>query len=128
MSTWPTRPLQTGMVLLNSQRNRSVVKMRWIGSIICTALLAFSVSVSAGAIGMVLKAKGSVEIHRGSETLRAKKKFKVEAGDRIVTGKKDQVFLRMIDKSKMIIRPNSEVVLRIWSTKRNRLTSRKLLF
>jgi len=85
--------------------------MRSIGSIICTALLAFSVGLSAGEIGMVLKAKGSVEIHRGSETLKAKKKFKVEAGDRIVTGKKDQVFLRMIDKSKIIIRPNSEVVL-----------------
>ena len=62
--------------------------MRWIGSIIFSALLAFSVSLSAAEIGMVLKAKGSVEVHRGSETLKAKKKFKVEAGDRIVTGKK----------------------------------------
>ncbi len=81
--------------------------LRWIGSIFFAALVAFSGALFAGEIGKVLKAKGNVEIHRGSETLKAKKKFKVEAGDRVVTGKKDQVFIRMIDKSKMIIRPNS---------------------
>lgn len=80
----------------------------------CTLGLVFSLfapSLSADVIGMVLKAKGEVQINRGAETLKAKKKVKVNAGDRIVTGAKDQVFLRMIDKSKMIIRPNSEVIL-----------------
>jgi hypothetical protein len=86
--------------------------MRWISSIVCAVLIAFSTFVSAGDIGTVLKAKGNVEIHRGSEILKAKKKFKVQAGDKVVTGAKDQVFIGMIDKSKMIVRPNSEVLLK----------------
>ena len=56
--------------------------LRWISSIFFAALVAFSGALFAGEIGTVLKAKGNVEIHRGSETLKAKKKFKVEAGDR----------------------------------------------
>ena len=86
--------------------------LRWISSIVFAALIAFSGASFAGEIGTVLKAKGNVDIHRGSEILKAKKKFKVKAGDRVVTGKKDQVFIRMIDKSKMIIRPGSEVLLK----------------
>jgi len=86
--------------------------MRWLGSAFFAAFLAFSGALFAGEIGTVLKAKGNVEIQRGSETLKAEKKLKVQAGDKIVTGAKDQVFIGMIDKSKMIIRPNSEVLLK----------------
>lgn len=86
--------------------------LRCIGSVFFAALVAFSGALFAGEIGMVLKVKGNVEIHRGADIIRAMKKIEVEAGDKIVTGPKDQVFLRMIDKSKMIVRPNSEVLLK----------------
>ena len=86
--------------------------LRWIGSVFFAMLIAFSGSLSAAEIGKVLKAKGNVEIFRGSEVLKAKSKLEVQAGDRIVTGANDQVFIGMIDKSKMIIRPDSEVLLK----------------
>ena len=76
------------------------------------ALVTFSGALFAGEIGTVLKVKGNVEIHRGVDVIQVKKKVQVEAGDKIITGPKDQVFLRMIDKSRMIIRSDSEVLLK----------------
>ena len=62
-------------------------------------------------IGVILKAKGEVSLTRGAEAIEVKRKGKVHAGDLLITGPGGQIFLRMIDKSKMIIRPNSEVIL-----------------
>ena len=45
-----------------------------------------------------------------------------------MTGKKSRVFIRMIDKSKMIIRPDSEVLLKeLVYVKRNRPISKRPL-
>ena len=74
-------------------------------------MLGQGIGVAFADIGTILKSSGEASIVRGNETLAAKTKVKLEAGDLVLTGSNGQLFLRMIDNSKMIVRPNSEVFL-----------------
>ena len=79
--------------------------------LVMIAMLGQGIGVAFADIGTIQKSSGEASIVRGNETLAAKTKVKLEAGDRVLTGSNGQLFLRMIDNSKMIIRPNSEVFL-----------------
>lgn len=70
------------------------------------------VSWAAEPAGQVLKVSGEASLKGSDGQLRsAEPKEKVYEGDTVTTGKGGQVFLVLIDKTRMIVRQNSTVVI-----------------
>ena len=82
-----------------------------------TILVLATVSISriafaADPAGVILKVSGETRISAASGELReAVKKGRVYVGDTLKTGLKAQAFVMMNDKTRMIVRENSEVLI-----------------
>lgn len=105
------------MNALNRQRDlarRPLTILLWCLS------LCLSLSLQAAEqAGEVARASGSAEIRSaGGEIREAKKKLPVFVGDTIKTGSNGQVMMRMEDRSTMLVRPNSEVVIEAFQYER----------
>lgn len=71
--------------------------------------------IAAETIAVILKAKGPVNLVRGNKSsqIKVKRGFRLEHGDKIVTGKKGYTALRFIDDASLLrIRSNSTCIIR----------------
>ena len=91
------------------------MKYNILKSVLVVLFLLFATqNVFAETIAVVLKVKGSVSIQRGDKasSQKIKRGFRLENGDKIVTGKKSFAALRFIDdKSLLRVRSNSSCII-----------------
>lgn len=88
-----------------------LLKLRFV--LLAVMLMAFSLTVfAAEKAGIVLKSTGKSQIvSLEGESRVLKSKSAIFVGDKVLTGSGAQVFIRMLDKTKMIVRENSEVLI-----------------
>ena len=93
-----------------------MINKTYITAIIFILFLAFTASsFAAETIAVVLKAKGDVNIVRGNQSsqLKVKRGFRLQHGDKLVTGKKGYAALRFIDDASLLrVRANSTCIIR----------------
>ena len=85
--------------------------------LICIALLPINAHAVVGKAEFVLGKVQLVTIN--GQTILLKRGMGVNVGDKVVTKEKGQVMLRMIDKSKISVRPNSKIIIKNYSYKQN---------
>lgn len=69
--------------------------------------LLWASTVLANEIGSVLFTVGKVSVERGGQTLALKKGDVLQAGDLVLTGPKGRAQLKMVDKSRVALRPGT---------------------
>ncbi len=90
-----------------------LVKKSFIGFILAAFLMTASLS-AAETIAVLLKVRGTVSVTRGNQAkaVKARKGFRLQNGDKLVTGKRSFAALRFIDdKSLVRIRANSRCTI-----------------
>ncbi|MDH5217160.1 MAG: FecR family protein [Gammaproteobacteria bacterium] len=85
--------------------------------LICIALLPINAHAVVGKAEFVLGKVQLVTIN--GQTILLKRGMGVNVGDKVVTKEKGQVMLRMIDKSKISVRPNSKFAIKNYSYEKN---------
>ena len=85
--------------------------------LICIALLPINAHAVVGKAEFVLGKVQLVTIN--GQTIMLKRGMGVNVGDKVVTKEKGQVMLRMIDKSKISVRPNSKIIVKNYSYEKN---------
>jgi len=70
-------------------------------------LLLWASTVLAAEIGSILFTIGKVSVQRAGQTLPLQKGDQLQAGDLVMTGPKGRVQIRMIDKSRVALRPGT---------------------